>query len=176
MDAQVDALQPAQAAAIEQPRHEGVPARHGGEQPLDLRLGEHGGRLVVAFAADRGDLRGQGLVEDIPIEKSQGVQGLPLGGGRHLALSGEVGEKPFHILGPTPVRMGLAAAVMEIAKYPLAIGLLGTVGVVVRAEHLAHLVHELEAGMWAKFRCIFLWTFHVLWHSSAISGNQQEKM
>jgi hypothetical protein len=52
--------------------------------------------------------------------------------------------------------MGLAAEVMNIAKDPLAIGLLGTVGVVVRAEHLAHLVHELEAGMWAKFRLIVL--------------------
>jgi hypothetical protein len=51
---------------------------------------------------------------------------------------------------------------MEIAKYPLAIGLLGTVGVVVIAEHLAHLVHELEAGIWANIRCIFLLTFHVL--------------
>ena len=105
---------------------------------------------------------GQGLVKDIPIEKNQGVQGLPLGGGRHLALSCEVGEKPFHIFGPKPVWMGLAAEVMHIAKYPLAIGLLGTVAVVVIAEHLAHLVHELEAGIGAKFRLIFLLTFHNL--------------
>jgi hypothetical protein len=53
---------------------------------------------------------------------------LRLDGGRHLALSGAVGEKPFHILGPKPVRMGLAAAVLEIVKYPLARGLLGTIG------------------------------------------------
>jgi hypothetical protein len=58
--------------------------------------------------------------------------------------------------------MGLAAEVMDIAKYPLAIGLLGTVGVVVIAEHLAHLVHELEAGIWAKLRFIFLLNFHAL--------------
>ena len=72
--------------------------------------------------------------------------------------------------------MSLAAEVMDSAKYPLAIGLLGTVGVVVIAEHLAHLVYELEAGMWAKLRCIFLLTFHVLWHSRAIHGNRQEKL
>ena len=130
----------------------------------------------MAFTADRGDLSDQGLVKDIPIEKNQGVQGLPLGGGRHLALSCEVGEKPFHILGPKPVWMGLAAEVMNIAKDPLAIGLLGTVGVVVIAEHFAHLVHELEARIRVKFRFLFLLTFHFLWRSSAISGNPQEKM
>jgi hypothetical protein len=94
----------------------------------------------LAFTADRGDLSGQGLVKDLPIEKNPGVQGLPLGGGRHLALSCEMGEKPFHSRCPKPVRMGLAAEVMDIAKYPLAIGLLGTVGVVVIATHLTHLV------------------------------------
>jgi hypothetical protein len=153
-----------------------MPACHGSEQPLNLRLGEHGGRPLLAFTADRSDLRGQGLVKDITLEKNHSVQGLLRGGGRHLALSCEVGEKPFHILCPKPVRMGLAAEVMDIAEYPLAIGLLGAVGVVVIAEHLAHLVHELEAGILAKFRFIFLLTFHVLWQSSAISGNQQEKL
>ena len=130
----------------------------------------------MAFTADRGDLSGQGLIKDIPIEKNQGVQGLPLGGGRHLALGGQVGEKALHLLGPEPVRMGLAAEVMDKAQDPVDIGLLGAVGVVIIAEHLAHLVHQLEAGIRAKFRCIFLLIFHALWHSSAISGNQQEKM
>jgi hypothetical protein len=145
--------------------------RHGGEPPLNLRLGKHGGRPLVACIADRGDLSGQGLVKDIPIENNQGVQGLPLGGGRHLARSGEVGEQPFHILYPKPVRMGLAADVMDRAQDPLTRDLVGTVGVVMIAEHLAHLVHALEAGMWATFRCIFLLTFDILWQSSARSGN-----
>ena len=87
-----------------------------------------------------------------------------------------MGEQPFHILCPEPVRMGLAADVMEIAQDPLAIGLLGTVGVVVRAEHLAPLVHAREAGVWVKSQFIFLLTFHTLWEDSAICGNQQEKM
>jgi hypothetical protein len=78
------------------------------------------------------------------------------------ALSYEVGEKPFHLLCPQPIRMGLAAEVMEIARYPLAIGLLGAVGVVVIAEYLSHLVHQLEAEMWAKFWYIFVLIFHIL--------------
>ena len=55
--------------------------------------------------------------------------------------------------------MGLAAEVMDIAKYPLAIGLLGVVGVVMITEHLAYLVHELEVGIQVEFRFIFLLTF-----------------
>jgi hypothetical protein len=54
-----------------------------------------------------------------------------------------VGETAIHLLGPEPVRRGLAAAVMEIAKNPVAIGLLDAVGVAILAEHLAHLVHQL---------------------------------
>jgi hypothetical protein len=37
-------------------------------------------------------------------------------------------------------------------------------------------MHEFEAGMWAKFWCIVALIFHILWHSNAISGNQQENM
>ena len=58
--------------------------------------------------------------------------------------------------------MGLAAEVMEIAQDPVAIGLLGAVGVVRIAEHLAHLVHEFEAGIRAKFRLSIILTFHNL--------------
>ena len=150
--------------------------RHGGEQPLDLRLGEHGGRPWLACAADRGDLALKGLVQDIPVEKHQGVQGLPLGGGRHLALGGQVGEKALHLLCPEPVRMGLAAEVMDKAQYPVDIGLLGAVGVVIIAEHLAHLVHQREARIRAKFRLRIILTFHNLRHNIAICGNQQGKM
>ena len=137
------------------------PPRHGGEQALHLRLGEHSGWPGWAFPADRGDRSGQGRVQDSPIEHNQGVQGLPRGGGRPLARSGEVGEQPFHLRCPKPVRLGLAADVLDRAQDPLAIGLLGPVGVVVRAAHLAPLVHELEAGMWATWRCLFLLTFHI---------------
>ena len=51
-----------------------MPARHGGEEPLDFRLSEHGGRPGVAFAANRGDRAFEGYVQDISGEKHQGVQ------------------------------------------------------------------------------------------------------
>ena len=68
--------------------------------------------------------------------------------------------------------MGLTAEVMEIAQDPVARGLLGAVGVVILAEHLAHLVHQREAGIRPKFRCIFLLSFHNLWHNITIRGIQ----
>jgi len=77
--------------------------------------------------------------------------------------------------------MGLAVEVMNITKYPLAIGMLCAVGVVMITEHLAYLVHELEAGIRAEFRFIFFLTFHILPHNitmwkqtrkNAISGHQ----
>jgi hypothetical protein len=176
LDAQAEARQQAQATAIEQPRHEGVPACHGGEQPLDFRLGEHGGWPWSAFAAGRSDGVFKGHVRDIAVEKHQGVQGLPLGGGRHLAFSGEVGEKALHLRGPEPVRMGLAAAVTDVAKNPEVLGLLSAVGVAIRAEHLAHLIHPREAGIRAKLRCSFILTFHNLEHNITIHGNSLEKM
>ena len=58
--------------------------------------------------------------------------------------------------------MGLAAEVMDKAQDPVDIGLLGAVGVVIIAEHLAHLVHQLEARIRAKFRLSILLTFHNL--------------
>jgi hypothetical protein len=115
LEAQAEACQQAQAAAIEPPRHEGVPARHGGDQLPALRLREHGRQPWVACAADRGNRACKGCVQDIPVEKSQGVQGLPLGGGPHPARGGTVGEQARHLRGPDPVRRGLAAAAMEIA-------------------------------------------------------------
>ena len=73
LDAQADTLKQTQTAAIEQLRHEGVLACHGSEQPLNLHLGKHCGRPLLAFTTDRGNFSDQRLINDIPIEKNQGV-------------------------------------------------------------------------------------------------------
>jgi hypothetical protein len=142
--------------------------------PLDVRRGEHGGWPGSAFSTDRGDFSDQGLVKDISGENHQVVQGLPRAGGRPLALGGQIRENALHLRCPERVRLGLAAALRESATAPVAIGLRGAGGVARRAKPRAYLVHPREARMRATWRCIVLWTFHILWHSSAISGNQQE--
>ena len=63
-----------------------------------------------------------------------------------------MGEKAFDILGPELVGMSLTAAVVDIAAYPLTIGLLGAVGVVVIAQHFTHLIHELKARIGMELR------------------------
>ena len=68
--------------------------------------------------------------------------------------------------------MGLDAEVMNIAKYPLAIGLLCAVGVVMITERLAYLIHELEAGIHVEIWFIFLLIFHILLHIIIICGNE----
>ena len=72
-----------------------------------------------------------------------------------MARRGEVGQKPFYILGAKPIRMGLAAEVPAIAQAPLTRGLLRMAGVVVIAEHLAHLIHELGPGCGRNFDLFF---------------------
>jgi hypothetical protein len=63
-----------------------------------------------------------------------------------------MGEKALHLLCPEPVRRGLTAEVMERAQEPLTRVLPGAGGVVIIAEHLAHRIHQLEAGILAEFR------------------------
>ena len=58
--------------------------------------------------------------------------------------------------------MGIAAIMVDVAKYPLTIGLLGAIGIVMVAEYLTHLIHKLQAGIWSKFRYIFLFIFHIV--------------
>ena len=138
----------------------------------------------MPLAARRCDLAVQRFVKDIPIEKNQGVQRLPLGGSGHLAFGCEMGKKPLDILCPEHVRMGLAAEMMDIAEYPLTIGLLGAVSVMMIAKYFAHLIHKLEAGIRAKFRFVFRLTFHNLisqyrnmWkltRKNAISGQKSD--
>ena len=65
---------------------------------------------------------------------------------------------------------------INIAKYPLVIGLLCAVGVVMITQHLAYLVNELKAGIRVEFRFVFLLTFHMLLDIIAICGKKQGKM
>jgi len=73
----------------------------------------------------------------------------------NLAHGYEMGKKPFDIPGPEPARMGLAAEVMDIAEYPLAIGLLGAIRVMMIPQHFSNLIHELKPGIGTRFRLFF---------------------
>jgi hypothetical protein len=46
---------------------------------VNLSLGKHGRRSLQTFTADGGDFSVQRFVDYIPIQKNQGIEGLPLG-------------------------------------------------------------------------------------------------
>jgi hypothetical protein len=67
--------------------------------------------------------------------------------------------------------VGLAAIVVNVAEDPLAIGLLGAVGIMVVTEDLFDLIHQSEFGIRSKF-----WlAFHVRYDYIVISGKNQPK-
>lgn len=84
-----------------------------------------------------------------------GIKGLPLRGRRHLPFHRQVGKKTFHIPDAKVPGMGLAAKKTDKAHYPLAAGLLGAVGIMMIAQHLAYLLHQLEFRIGVKSRFIF---------------------
>ena len=51
--------------------------------------------------------------------------------------------------------MGLAAVKMNVAQYPLAIGFLGSIRIVIVAKDLLHLIHQLQLRVWSKAEFIF---------------------
>ena len=100
LDAQADTLQQAQAAAIEQPRHEGVPARHGGEQPLDLRLGEHSWR-PSSRCCGQGRSQRPGAYAGHPDRETPGRSGLAAGWRPTPGPRGKVEKKRFTSCAPS---------------------------------------------------------------------------
>jgi len=67
------------------------------------------GGLGAPFGARRGDCILERPVQNVPVQKDDGVEGLALRGGGDLPLGGEVGQKPFGVPGLELVGMGLAA-------------------------------------------------------------------
>ena len=94
-------------------------------------------------------------MKHLTVEEEDGAESLILGGGGHVALYGQVGEKGFdpstgsgqrfrraHILG--------MAFVMEkdVALDPVRVGLFGADGIVLEADDVAYTIQEF---FWALF-------------------------
>jgi len=166
LDAEADAFEEPEARPVEQSGHQGMAAFHRREESRDLFSCEDGGRPGVPFGACRGDCILERPVQNVPVQKDDGVEGLALRGGGDLPLGGEVGQKSFDVLGLELVGMGLAAGEPDIAENSLAVGLFGAVGVVMVSEDLPHLVHEPEFWVWCESGSFF----HNDPHNIRISG------
>ena len=80
-------------------------------------------------------------LEDLTVEKEQGVERLVLGGGGDIAFHGQVGQKGTNLVGSHGLRVAFAVKKDE-AFHPIQIGLLGAEAVAFKTEDPTHLLQE----------------------------------
>jgi hypothetical protein len=88
LDTQPQALQEAQAGAIEKPGLELIDAGKLGDHAQNLVLGQHGGQVLRFLGAHGVDGIGEFMVEDIAIEEKECGKGLILGGSGDMPFDG----------------------------------------------------------------------------------------
>jgi hypothetical protein len=133
-------------------------AAHLVEEKQDLLAGEDSGEAFRFTGAHSLDGLGDFSPEDLAIEEEDGLEGLILGRGSDIFVDSQVGEEGFDFLGAH--FLGVAFAVEEDkAADPIHIGLLGAVGIMLEAQHLAYSVQEFRSGRGAGR---LLWRFWLL--------------
>jgi len=165
LDAKAEPFHQAEARAIEEADEETVPAVHPGEHPLDLGLGEHDRQLLSppgpGHIAEVAELP----AEDMRVEEDEGAERLALGGRRHVALDGEVGEEGVDLVGAHLVRVARSAFRVTVeeaeAPDPVRVGLFGAVAVVAEAAGSADTRKELvpagsRAGVGSVHGAVFM--------------------
>jgi hypothetical protein len=84
-----------------------------------------------------------GQARDSLVEKNERVHGLVLGGGRHVLVHRQVGEKGFDLrFGGQQILAGPHVVEMDEPDNPVGIGSLGGDGIVVKAEELSDLIKQ----------------------------------
>jgi len=99
---------------------------------VDLLVGAHG--IDTAL---------QSVVEGALVEEHQGIHGLVLGGGRDIAVHGQVREERLDVrFRREEIIAGPHAVETDVAHDPLQVGSLGMNRVVVHAENLSDLLEK----------------------------------
>ena len=119
---------------------------------LNLGFGQDGGQTFVLLGAYGVNRAMQIDVEHMAIEKKECAEGLILGRGGHVLFDGEPGEEGFNLAprGP-PIHLRRMAELVEadVAFNPIDIRLFSSVGVILEAQGIAHLVEEF-LGSWFR--------------------------
>jgi len=144
-DAQSQDFHEAKSAAVHKLGHEAVDAVHFRDDPLGLAFGEDGGEAFWFGRADgdQGSLV-QLKVEDMPVEKQDGANGLvPLapparagvGGGGNVLFAGKMRDEGINFVHAHVA--GMAFLVEEdILAHPGDVGHFGAVGIMAHAQGL----------------------------------------
>ena len=97
----------------------------------------------IPACAVRVDFAAQWLPEHVLVEEDERIHGLVLGGGGHLAISGQVGEERLDLLfAVTEVVPGPHVVEADIAFDPIPIGALGMDGTMTSPHEVAHFVKQ----------------------------------
>lgn len=135
-DAEADALDHAQAGAVEELGHEKRRAIEFGEEAAGLLDTEDDGHFAgTAGANEAGEVAGVAS-QDVFVEEHEGIEGLHLGAGGDIAPDGEVAEESGDFGGAH--FLGVTFAVKEDeAAGPEPVGLFGAEGEVAEAAGFA---------------------------------------
>ena len=143
LDTESEALRDAQARAVQklddELMHSGQPCDHASR----LLAGQDDGYPDLPARAVCVDFAAQWLLEHMLVEEDERIHGLVLGGGGHLAISGQVGEECLDLLFPvTEVVPGLHVVETDIAFDPIPVGALGMDGIMTAPHEVAHFVKQ----------------------------------
>ena len=147
---QVDVLDPesktlgdAQAGAVQKLDDELVHPGHQYDHASRLLTGQDDGYPGLLACAVCVDFAAQWLLEHVLVEEDERIHGLVLGGGGHLAISGQVGEECLDLLFAGPkVDPGLHVVETDIAFDPIPVGAFGMDGIMTSPHEVAHFVKQ----------------------------------
>ena len=138
-----EALRDAQARAVQELDDELMHSGHQCDHASRLLAGQDDGYPGLPARAVRVDFAAQWSLEHVLVEEDERIHGLVLGGGGHLAVSGQVREECLDLLfAVTEVVPGLHVVETDIAFDPVAIGALGMDGIVTPPHEVAHFVKQ----------------------------------
>ena len=140
-DTQAHTLHEAQTGTVQQAGTQPVHPVQPAEQGADLFLGEHHGKTGRLLRPRHPVDLFERSLQDGLVKKAQGVQGLVLRAGRHIALHRKIGQKLPH-LALTHARGVTLAVKQNEAPHPVHIGLLGADAVMPDADGRANLVEK----------------------------------
>ena len=133
----------AQTRAVQKLDDELMHSRHQCNHASRLLAGQDDGYPRLLARAVCVDLAAQWLSEHVLVEEDERIHGLVLGGGGHLAISGQVSEECLYLLLAVPkVVPGLHVVETDIAFDPIPVGAFGMDGIVTSSHEVAHFVKQ----------------------------------
>ena len=143
LDSESDAFRDAQARAVQKLDDELMHSGHQCDYASRLLAGQDDGYPDLPACAVRVDFAVQWLPEHVLVEEDERIHGLVLGGGGHLAISGQVGEECLDLFFAVPkVVPGLHVVETDIAFDPIPVGAFGMDGIVTPPHEVTHFVKQ----------------------------------